>query len=253
MVWSRKRSEWGDGDEDVASELLCLQPFDSSPFHSCPNKESETVQRCHVRQFVCEQASPSVVQITIAYCTTPGAALCSRYFFYKHWRSCAPLCPTQGAKDRQRHERGKSINSKLQSVKTHIHTERSESYAITSCLAGKKLQLVDQQQAQIANERDRGAKQRWRQKGDILCSPFTRPPSTSSVCTFSLRHKHIQRDGTIQNMQWAELCFSLKISTQLRLLIFAFFLVSVFLHSNKNDGVHSMHWSSFCKSGVKLH
>lgn len=28
-----------------------------------------------------EQASPSVVQITIAYCTSPGAALCSRYFF----------------------------------------------------------------------------------------------------------------------------------------------------------------------------
>lgn len=204
VVWSRERREWGESNEDVASKLLCLQPFDSSPFHSCPNKESETVQRCHVRQFICEQASPSVVQITIAYCTTPGAALCSRYLFYKHWRSCSPLCPTQGVKDRQRQDKGiQPINSKLQRNRVRWHTqrererERSESYVIMKCFACKKLQLVDQQQAQRARERDRGAKQRWRQKGDILCSPFTRPPSTSSVCTFSLRHKHIQKDCTI--------------------------------------------------------
>lgn len=49
VVLSRKRCEWGENVEDVASELLCLQPFDSSPFHLCPNKESETVQCCHVQ------------------------------------------------------------------------------------------------------------------------------------------------------------------------------------------------------------
>ena len=49
-----------------------------------------------------------MVQITIVYCTTPGAALCSRYFFYKHWKSC----PTRGAKDKQWQEKGKHfINS----------------------------------------------------------------------------------------------------------------------------------------------
>lgn len=90
---------------DGELQVLCLQPVEHPSFHSCPNKTSETVQHSQQNLFICEQTSSSVVQITIAYCTTLGGVFCSTDISFVNTRvlplsnkACSGLLTTKGSR-----------------------------------------------------------------------------------------------------------------------------------------------------------
>lgn len=137
-----------------------------------------------------------------------GHDLLRRYFFYKQRRSSWACYQTQAAGKKtwlrgqaHRHrcewklvERKRvhswtagtaAVASRTVRQPTHHMQSVTTWLKVTSECSGSNNRWINIRCRESGSERH---KQRRRRKADILSSLFTRPPSTNSVCTFSLKH-----------------------------------------------------------------